>query len=393
MLVLAENLVPVPIELASWLGLQRSQAQGWHYLTFDPPLYDAWDVLGYRTFDGSSPLFIELRLLHIDLEWLPSPASLSTTSGSHPSSFQAEQEADGYLRLNPPRLALLTGFLERLLADGSTAQGEADLTSFSPLGRDELRFWHLHASLLAYEPEIPASAGPLTARPYWYRYDPEPGVRSRESLPEGQRLVAIPWWSPSDATGDLDHLVFTRVYPEDLGKPTFELEDSSQGRGTLGFSQAGLRALLELLHARLERLGLASRPPAFSPLSEPATASFSGDGRELASPRLLGSADLTAALRSGRLTPDDLLPIRVFRKVPEMDAWGPLSRGGLRGDPAYLDNGAWYTLDNRLLAALKQAGITDTPVLAADPSELGAAGLRRVFRTLKCERWKFGRPQ
>ncbi|WP_141727835.1 hypothetical protein [Thermogemmatispora onikobensis] len=75
-----------------------------------------------------------------------------------------------------------------------------------------------------------------------------------------------------------------------------------------------------------------------------------------------------------------------------MDARGPLSRGGLRGDPAYLDNGAWYTLDNRLLAAGKRAGITDTPVLAADPSDLGVASLRRLFRTLKCERWKFGHP-
>jgi hypothetical protein len=49
-------------------------------------------------------------------------------------------------------------------------------------------------------------------------------------------------------------------------------------------------------------------------------------------------------------------PIRVFRKQPFMDEWGPLTEGSFTGDPKNLSNGEIYTLDHRRLVAYRMAG-------------------------------------
>lgn len=68
------------------------------------------------------------------------------------------------------------------------------------------------------------------------------------------------------------------------------------------------------------------------------------------------------SLKDGSLSPDDLDPIRVFRKTGDMDKWGSRTKYGYTGDPANLANDEWYSLDNRRLYAFKLAGITDIPV-------------------------------
>ncbi len=50
-----------------------------------------------------------------------------------------------------------------------------------------------------------------------------------------------------------------------------------------------------------------------------------------------------------------------------MNAWGPMTRYGHTGNPANLENGQVYTLDNRRLYAFQQAGITDISVETVDP--------------------------
>jgi len=70
-------------------------------------------------------------------------------------------------------------------------------------------------------------------------------------------------------------------------------------------------------------------------------------------------------------------PIRVFRKEPFMDEWGPATRSGYTGDPKNLVNGEIYTLDHRRLVAYKQAGRKSVPFQWAD------------LNTVRDQRWKF----
>lgn len=70
-------------------------------------------------------------------------------------------------------------------------------------------------------------------------------------------------------------------------------------------------------------------------------------------------------------------PIRVFRKQPFMDEWGPLTEGSFTGDPKNLSNGDIYTLDHRRLVAYRMAGRKTIPVQWANST------------VVKNNRWKF----
>lgn len=70
-------------------------------------------------------------------------------------------------------------------------------------------------------------------------------------------------------------------------------------------------------------------------------------------------------------------PIRVFRKQPFMDEWGPLSQSGFTGDPRNLENGQIYTLDHRRLVAYRLAGRKTIPVQWAS------------LTVVRDNRWKF----
>ena len=73
-------------------------------------------------------------------------------------------------------------------------------------------------------------------------------------------------------------------------------------------------------------------------------------------------------------------PIRVFRKQPFMDDWGPLSHEGFTGDPKNLQNGKIYTLDHRRLVAYRLAGRKTIPVQWAS------------LNVVRDNRWKFTTP-
>ena len=73
-------------------------------------------------------------------------------------------------------------------------------------------------------------------------------------------------------------------------------------------------------------------------------------------------------------------PIRVFRKQPFMDEWGPLSQNGFSGDPRNLDSGEIYTLDHRRLVAYRMAARKIIPVQWASLSVVWD------------NRWKFTTP-
>jgi RHS repeat-associated protein len=93
--------------------------------------------------------------------------------------------------------------------------------------------------------------------------------------------------------------------------------------------------------------------------------------------------DNIQALQSGTMTPDDFPAIRVFVKTPEMNDWGPMQggpRGRFWGDPANLENGRVYSLDNRRLYVFQQAEVTDIPVKWVQ--------MREIYKT----RWHFDTP-
>lgn len=71
-------------------------------------------------------------------------------------------------------------------------------------------------------------------------------------------------------------------------------------------------------------------------------------------------------------------PIRVFLKQPSMD-WGSVTKNGYTGDTANLENGQWYSFDNRRLYAFQQAGITDIPVVDVSGQ----------INVIQSEGWKF----
>jgi hypothetical protein len=73
-------------------------------------------------------------------------------------------------------------------------------------------------------------------------------------------------------------------------------------------------------------------------------------------------------------------PIRVFRKQPFMDEWGPLTRNLFTGDPKNLENGMIYTLDHRRLVAYRRAGRETIPVEWAN------------LRLVRDQRWRFTTP-
>jgi hypothetical protein len=75
--------------------------------------------------------------------------------------------------------------------------------------------------------------------------------------------------------------------------------------------------------------------------------------------------------------PPWLKPIRIFRKVPSMDEWGPLTKFGFTGAPKNLVNGEIYTLDHRRLVAYRQAGRKSIPIKWVD------------LNIVRDERWKF----
>jgi hypothetical protein len=70
-------------------------------------------------------------------------------------------------------------------------------------------------------------------------------------------------------------------------------------------------------------------------------------------------------------------PIRVFRKEPFMDEWGPLTRNLFAGDPKNLENGEIYTLDHRRLFAYRTADRKTIPIEWAD------------LRIVRDQRWRF----
>jgi hypothetical protein len=232
-----ETLDPLAPDDIAFFRLERSHAQGWHYLIFSSTLYLAhmmdWtaDVLGYRLpEEPDSPLFVELRLLHLDED-------LFTEYPDDPAPpFLPEQEGAGYLPLSPRRLWLVVRLLETLLQESVPAAPSDDSPRlFYPLTRDDLQSLRLHQHFL------PKEAHPII----WYRYEPEEAVRSLETLPEGIRVVELPSFAPGKAGAHT--MLFTRVYESDLHDPSFELSDSCWGRGMLGFSRAGLRQFVGLL--------------------------------------------------------------------------------------------------------------------------------------------------
>lgn len=72
-------------------------------------------------------------------------------------------------------------------------------------------------------------------------------------------------------------------------------------------------------------------------------------------------------------------PIRIFLKTPEMD-WGEVThpRYGFTGNTNNLENGQWYTLDNRRLYAYQQAG-----------RDYISYEIVTDLRTIQREGWKF----
>jgi hypothetical protein len=73
-------------------------------------------------------------------------------------------------------------------------------------------------------------------------------------------------------------------------------------------------------------------------------------------------------------------PIRIFRKEPFMDEWGPAAGFGYTGDPKRLVNGEIYTLDHRRLLAYRRAGRKSIPAQWAD------------LNLVRDQRWKFSTP-
>ncbi|WP_376794859.1 hypothetical protein [Thermogemmatispora sp.] len=240
-----EQLDPLSSDDIAFFRLDRSQAQGWRYLIFSSSLYLAhimdWtaDVIGYRLLGPASPLFVELRLLHLDEDLFDDDPSDPT------SLFLPEQEGAGYLALSPHRLMLVVDFLEGLLQESVASLPSAPL--FHPLSSEDLKAWRLDPLF------FPKDQNGQPSPPIWYRYEPEESVRPLETLPEGVRIVQLPSYGPGKTSyrhgyGDFS-LRFTRVYETDLHDPSFKLADSCWGRGTHGFSRAGLRQFVGLLKA------------------------------------------------------------------------------------------------------------------------------------------------
>ena len=174
------------------------------------------DVLGYRLPEPTRPLFVELRLLHLDEDLFdedpldPAPP------------FLPAQEGAGYLSFSPHRLMLVVAFLEGLLQESIDPLPSAPL--FQPLGYEGLNAWRLDPLLLSKDRT--GQSSPLI----WYRYEPEESVRSLETLPEGVRVVELPPYGPGKTSyrygyGEFS-LCFTRVYESDLRDPPFDLADS-----------------------------------------------------------------------------------------------------------------------------------------------------------------------
>ncbi|WP_376794857.1 hypothetical protein [Thermogemmatispora sp.] len=102
--------------------------------------------------------------------------------------------------------------------------------------------------------------------------------------------------------------------------------------------------------------------------------------------------DNIQAIRQGTLNPDDLPPIHVFQKTPEMNNWGPLRgphprRGPFTGNPTNLEDGQWYTLDNRRLYTFKEANVEEITVLVPDLDTSDQA-----LKDIHDQRWKFTTP-
>lgn len=73
-------------------------------------------------------------------------------------------------------------------------------------------------------------------------------------------------------------------------------------------------------------------------------------------------------LKSGELSPDDMDPIRIFKKTADIDA-------------PNLEDGKLYSLDNRRLYEFREAGIKEIPYQWADPDDIARLQARGRFST------------